>query len=76
SGICSATDLYDLLRNVPFLVVSVVACLPAPKALFYRLYEKKRYFSYLAAAGTAVLFLLSVSYLVDGAYNPFLYTRF
>ncbi|MBQ4290629.1 MAG: MBOAT family protein [Clostridia bacterium] len=76
SGICSATDLYDLLRNVPFLVVSVVACLPAPKALFYRLYEKKRYFPYLAAAGTAVLFLLSVSYLVDGAYNPFLYTRF
>ena len=76
SGLCSSTDLYDLLRHIPFLIVSITACLPAPKKLFYRLYEKSKVFPYLVVAGTLLLLLLSVSYLVDGAYNPFLYTRF
>ena len=76
-GLATRTDLYEILRNAVFLLVCVIACLPAPKRFFYRqLADRPR----ATAAVSVVLSLcgltLCVAYLVNSSYNPFLYFRF
>ena len=77
AGFVSGVDLYEILRNGILIVIAVIACLPMPRRLYYRLYGRHsggmQIFSLVA-----VLFLLvlSTAYLVDSSYNPFLYFRF
>ncbi|MDD4774179.1 MAG: MBOAT family protein, partial [Eubacteriales bacterium] len=69
-------NVYDLLRNIVFFAVLVIACTPGPKKLFYRLYEKHRAVHVGAFAGGVVIMVLCIAYLVDSSFNPFLYFRF
>jgi alginate O-acetyltransferase complex protein AlgI len=76
-GFVSGTDVYELLRNAVFLVISVLACLPAPKRYFYRALEHRpRVTAAASAALSLVTLILCVAYLVNSSYNPFLYFRF
>ncbi|NIK78887.1 alginate O-acetyltransferase complex protein AlgI [Paenibacillus castaneae] len=61
--------LYLLYTNAILLVLLVIASLPKPKS--------KRSLNPIVQLGWhALLFLMSVAYLVDATFNPFLYFRF
>ena len=68
--------VYDLLRNLPFFAILIVAATPYPRRLFYKLYEKYGFFRMLVPVGCAVVLLISTAYVVDSSFNPFLYFRF
>ncbi|MFA6948110.1 MAG: MBOAT family O-acyltransferase [Eubacteriales bacterium] len=72
----SQSDLFDLVRNLPFIIILCVASTPYPKKLFYKLYEKYGATRVAACAGCLCVMLLGVSYLVSSSFNPFLYFRF
>ena len=76
SGFATLGDVYELARNAAFVLVAVLACTPLPKKLFYKFYEKSRGIAYAALALSLCGFALSVVYLVNSSYNPFLYFRF
>ena len=68
--------LYALLRWMPFLILGVVACTPYPKRWIQSLRE--RYSAAEAASPfvLALLLLLSVAYMVNDTFSPFLYYIF
>ena len=76
SGFASRGDAYELARNAVFIFIAALACTPIPKKLFYKFYEKSRAAAYAAFALSLCGFTLSVAYLVNSSYNPFLYFRF
>ena len=76
SGFVSQSDIYDLTRLIPFIIILIIACTPYPKKLFYRLYEKRSWWRAVTAVGCSLVMVLCVSYLVDSSFNPFLYFRF
>ncbi len=74
--VAARLDFYELVRNFALLSVMIFACTPYPKRLFYRLYEKSRSFRYALPFVVILLFILCTAFLVDSAFNPFLYFRF
>jgi len=68
--------LYDLLRLLPFLLISVIACTPYPRAIYCKLHDKYKVVRIAMPIVSAAAMLLSVAYLVDSSFNPFLYTQF
>ena len=78
AGFATGLDAYELLRNGLLISIAVLACLPQPKRLYYRLYERYRggRMQIFSAVAAILLFVLSTAYLVDSSYNPFLYFRF
>ncbi len=76
-GFLFGNDLYDIVRLLPFLILSIIACTPLPKRLYLHLTARHETLSaWLAGIGCVILLLLSTAYLVDSSYNPFLYFRF
>ena len=71
-----SNDLYDVTRNLLFLVIAVIASTPYPRRIYYKLYEKTPTADILSAVLCAVGFVLCTAYLVSSSYNPFLYFRF
>ena len=73
-------SLYLLYSNALLLVLLAVGSTPLPKRLFDWGAEKLRSRQGIAGAGEILLvgagMLLSVAFLVDASYNPFLYFRF
>ncbi len=76
SGFADGAAVYDLVRNLPYLLLLGVASTPLPRKLFYRLYEKKPSFRTVAAVGGLVLLIVCTAYLVASSYNPFIYYIF
>ena len=80
SGLLTASDAYEITRNLVFVAILCIACTPLPKKLFYKLYfsEGKLGTVYRYAVPVVALAFLTVSiaYLVDSSFNPFLYFRF
>lgn len=76
-GVVSDESLYLLMSNLVLLLVFVIGSTHLPKRAAVRLTRAD-------GAGTvllqclfvAVIMLLSIAYLVNGTYNPFLYFRF
>jgi len=75
-GFASALNVYDLLRNLLFIAIMVVASTPLPKTVFYKLYEKKQLFRTLTAAGVMILLVICTAYLISSDFHPFLYFQF
>jgi len=75
-GFANEAFLYELLRNLPFIAVLTLASTPIPKRIFWKSYEKYPIFRTVSTVACATLILVSVAYLVDSTYNPFLYFRF
>lgn len=64
-----------------FLVVGVLLCMPIGRRMNRLLYDKKAptahlIYSILYPIGMLLLFLVCMSYLVKGSYNPFIYFNF
>ena len=76
AGLYGGEFLYQLLRNLPFIIILVLASTPMPKKIFWRLYEKSSSFRWIGSAVAAALAVVCIAFLVDSTYNPFLYFRF
>ncbi len=72
----SFSDIYELVRHIPFLFLAFFACTPYPKRLFYGYFHRYENFAPLSAALCILTFFFCVIYLVSSNYNPFLYFRF
>lgn len=68
AGICGSETVYLLLQNGVLLVLASLAAVGVFAGFQKKM--KRNYVWYL------LVFLLSVAYLVDSSYNPFLYFRF
>ncbi len=77
AGIAGRDAVYYLLTNAVLLLICAVGSTPYVHQIFYALMlNPKKKHIYSAVAVYAVIFLISVSYLVSATYNPFLYFRF
>lgn len=77
SEIYSALTGYELLRNLAFIVMLTLGATPLPRML----YRKMREGSVVALIVLDVILpiatlVISVAYIVNSGYNPFLYFRF
>lgn len=70
------TGLYTLGRMLPLLLIAAIGATPFPKRALQRFTERHRFLEWLTPIGSAVLFLLSVSYLADFSFSPFAYFNF
>ena len=68
--------VYELVRNLMFLAILILASTPAPKKLWYKLYSKGTPWRIVQSVVCAIAFVLCIAYLVDSSYNPVLYFRF
>ena len=68
--------VYELVRNLVFLAILILASTPAPKKLWYKLYSKGTPWRIVQSVVCAIAFVLCIEDLVDSSYNPFLYFRF
>lgn len=68
--------VYEVVRNLMFLAILILASTPAPKKLWYKLYSKGTPWRIVQSVVCAIAFVLCIAYLVDSSYNPFLYFRF
>ena len=76
-GLISRESLYLLLSNVGLLFIMVVGCTSLPKRLVTKCMKKDGIVTSLCMSiYVAGILLLSIAYLVNGTYNPFLYFRF
>ncbi len=69
--------LFELQRNLPFLLIMVLGCTPLPSRIIGML-AKKREGAALAICNTLALlgFVICNAYLANSGYNPFLYFKF
>lgn len=76
-GIINSDSLYFLYNYALIIIILILASTPIPFRLFNKLLEKHRNIYYTTSfIGNVAIMFLSVAYLVDASYNPFLYFRF
>ena len=76
-GLISRESLYLLVSNVGLLFIMVVGCTSLPKRLVTKCMKMDGIVTSLCMSiYVAGILLLSIAYLVNGTYNPFLYFRF
>lgn len=76
-GLISRESLYLLVSNIVLLFIMVVGCTSLPKRLVTKCMKKDGIVTSLCMSiYVAGILLLSIAYLVNGTYNPFLYFRF
>ena len=76
-GLISRESLYLLVSNIGILFIMVVGCTSLPKRLVTKCMKKDGIATSLCMSiYVAGILLLSIAYLVNGTYNPFLYFRF
>lgn len=71
---CSLS-VYELLRNIFFILILCVASTPLPHRLFLK-FKDNPIFRVVIFVGSIILLLICTAYIVDSSYNPFLYFRF
>ena len=67
-------DIFQLMNYAVLFIILIFACMPLGRQLFRKIPEKVQ-----GAVETVLIMgglLLSIAYLVDSTYNPFLYFRF
>ena len=72
----TAETLYYLKSYAVLIVLALIGSTPLVKNTAIKVTEKWKAMSALEPLILVILFVLSVSYLVDGSFNPFLYFRF
>lgn len=73
NGLFFGNDLYHLTRHLPFLAIAALGCTPLPRRFFQKITEKR---PTVAVFLPLLALALSVCYLADAGFNPFLYFRF
>ena len=70
-------SLYELGRNLPFLIIMAIGCTPLMVKAFDKLKQKSKLWAKAVRNSLALASLiLCTCYLADSGYNPFLYFRF
>ena len=72
----SENDVYDILRNLPFLALASFAATPYPKRIFYKYYEDNAFAEVVGTVACVGVFIICTAYIVSADYDPFLYFRF
>lgn len=73
----SRDALFELWRNLPYLLIMALGATPLPVRMFSALKRKKELVGHVFANTAAVLSIVVCTfYLTDSGYNPFLYFRF
>lgn len=70
------TSIYLLYTNIILIGVLTLASTDIPKRMYGSLKQRWKYMYLLEDIGLLIVFIMSVAYLVDMTYNPFLYFRF
>lgn len=77
AGVVNKESLYILVSNALLMVIMAIGCTSLPKYLAKKVTKKDGVGASLCmSVYVAVILLLSIAYLVNGTYNPFLYFRF
>lgn len=77
AGVVNKESLYLLVSNALLMVIMAIGCTSLPKYLAKKVTKKDGIGASLyMSVYVAVILLLSIAYLVNGTYNPFLYFRF
>jgi alginate O-acetyltransferase complex protein AlgI len=76
SAFISQANIYDITRNLLFFAIMIIAATPVPKKIFYKFYENYQSAKLAAYIGGITVLIFAIAYLVDSAFNPFLYFRF
>ena len=75
--ILDGDSLYELGRNLPFLIIMAIGCTPLIAKAFEKLNQKSELWAKAVRNSLALIsFILCTCYLADSGYNPFLYFRF
>ena len=76
-GFISALSRYELYRHLPLMAIMAIGATPLPKKLYLYVVGRENLISHaLRLTLTSTALLLSVAYIVNSGYNPFLYFRF
>lgn len=71
------SDAYELIRNIPLLLIMIFASTPLPKKIFTRFFKTEDLPTALVTDALCLCaLLLCTARLVASGYNPFLYFRF
>ncbi len=80
AGLANAQTVYLLYNNIILLILLVIGCTDLParigRAIRQKLTDKGAVLIVLQVVFYAAIFILSIAWLVDASYNPFLYFRF
>lgn len=77
SGFINNDTMYMLISNTILILLLIIGCTELPKKTGIWICSKNEELSYiLKTIFIAFVFVISVAYLVNGTYNPFLYFRF
>ena len=72
--LCDDLILTYLSYNKVYFIFGILACFPIQKLIKPKISEKL--YNVLSAIVLAVLFIISISFMVKGSYNPFIYFNF
>ena len=77
SRFCSAESAYEIVRNLVFAAILCIGATPLPRKIYQKAVARGGVMAalLLSVAPIAAL-VLSVAYIVNSGYNPFLYFRF
>ncbi len=77
SGFFGENLVYELLRNLPFILLLCIGSTPLPRSLYLKIKRRMpRAHAFIEIFLVFALFLLCVAYIASSEYNPFLYFRF
>lgn len=76
AGFADASTIYELARNALFIIIMIAASTPLPKKLWNKWTTSNNTGRIAGLAGCFVILLVSVAYLIESSFNPFLYFRF
>jgi alginate O-acetyltransferase complex protein AlgI len=72
----NAEALYILESNAILLLIALLGAVPIARALYARLIKRSIVRTVAVPAFTVAVLTVSIAYLVDSSFNPFLYFRF
>lgn len=76
AGFTNSGVTFDLVRNLIFIAICVIASTPLPKYLFYKFYTCGKPARIAISIGALAIFQLCIAYVVSSDFSPFLYFRF
>jgi len=76
AGFLNGASIYYLYTNAIILLLCIIGSTNYPKTLAEKVLKQSRIGSLLESIYIITVFIVSVAFLVDASYNPFLYFRF
>ena len=75
SGIFDAYFYLNIVENLIFIIVATIFSTPIYKIINKKVKENK-FIAPIYVIGMLILFIVAISYILKGAYNPFIYFNF